>query len=77
VKKQKQPQGNNLGYFRLWWSRMDREGAKEAVVSKRKHEDGGTSTRLRVMLQGCDKRGRSESTQIDGPMRLPQIKGLN
>ena len=37
VKKQKQPQGYNLGYFSLWWSRMEREGAKKAVVSTRRH----------------------------------------
>ena len=52
----KQPQGYNLGYFSLWWSRMDREGAKEAAVSKLRHEDAGSSARLRVMLKGCARR---------------------
>ena len=31
VVREKQPQGYNLGYLGLWWSRMEREGAKEAV----------------------------------------------
>jgi hypothetical protein len=67
VKKKEQPQGYNLGYFSLWLSRMDREGAREAVKSKRRYEDTGSSTRLRVILQGRDGRGRCASTQFDGP----------
>ena len=32
-----------------------------------RHEDAGSSARLRVMLQGCDGRGRSNSTKFDVP----------
>jgi hypothetical protein len=33
---------------------MNREGAKEALESMRRHEDAGSSARLRVTIQGCD-----------------------
>ena len=43
------------------------EGAREAVVSKMRHEDAGSSARLRVMLQGCANMGMNDSTKFDGP----------
>jgi hypothetical protein len=66
----KQPQGYNLAYFSLWWSRMDREEAREAVESKLRHEDAGSSARLIGMLQGSDRRGRSDSTECDVPRKF-------
>ena len=37
------------------------------MASKVKHEDAGSSARLRVMLQGCAKMGMNDSTKFDGP----------
>ena len=45
----------------------DREGAKEAAVSKMRHEDAGSSARLRVMIQRCAKKGMNDSEKLDGP----------
>ena len=49
---------------------MDREGAKEAAVSKLRHEDAVSSARLRVMLQGCAKKGMNDSAKFDGPRMI-------
>ena len=49
---------------------MDREGARECVESKMRHEDAGSSARLRGMLQGCDGRCRSDSTKFDEPRKF-------
>ena len=42
---------------------MDREGAREALASKMRHEDAGSFARL----QGCAKMGMNVSTKFDGP----------
>jgi hypothetical protein len=42
--------GYNLGYFGLWWSRMEREAKKECLENIRIIEDMKGSTRLRKML---------------------------
>jgi hypothetical protein len=49
-KIKKQSQGYNLGYFSLWWNRMDREGVKHALETKRMQEDARTSARLRMLI---------------------------
>ena len=46
---------------------MDREGARDAVVSKMRHVDAGSSARLRVMLKECAKMGMNDSTKFYGP----------
>ena len=67
LRRKKQPPGYYLGYFGLWWSRMDREGAKEAVESRRRHENAGSSARLRMMLQGCEGKGMSAAHMMVDP----------
>ena len=43
--------GYNLGYFSMWWSRMEREAKKENLETIRMIEDMAGSTRLKKMLQ--------------------------
>jgi hypothetical protein len=70
--KKKQPQGYNLEYFGLLWSRMDRKGAKEAVKSRKRHENAETSTWLRMRL-GSSRRGRRDCTLKEGPQTLKTV----
>ena len=54
---------------------MDREGAKEAGESRRSHEDTGSSTRLKMMVQRCKMRGKSDTTQDDEPEVIKTAPG--
>ena len=46
------------------------------MESRRRHEDAGSSARLKMILQGCE---RSDSTQDDGPevIQTPPEKMLD
>ena len=51
----KGPSTYNLGYFTLWWGRMDREGRKYAEERKCRAEDHAASRGMQMFL-GCGKR---------------------
>ena len=43
---------------------MDREGAKDALETRRRHEDAQTSARMRMLLGGS-RMGKSDGTFKD------------
>ena len=49
------PSTYHLGYFTLWWGRMEREGKKEAEERKCRTEDRAASRGMQMFL-GCGKR---------------------
>jgi hypothetical protein len=51
----KGPSTYNLGYFTLWWGRMEREGRKDAEDRKCRAEDHAASRGMQMFL-GCSKR---------------------
>ena len=73
-KIKKQSQGYNLGYFSLWWNRMDREGVKHALETKRMQGDARTSARLRMLL-GASRDAVSDSTRDDNPEDSKTLPG--
>ena len=49
-RRNNQTQEYSLAFFTLWWSRMVREGAKDALEIKRKEEDSTHEWKLREMM---------------------------
>jgi hypothetical protein len=53
-KNTRSPSTYQLGYFTLWWGRMEREGKKEAEERRCKVEDQAASRGMKMFL-GCSK----------------------
>ena len=54
----------NLGYFNLWWSRMEREWFKDEFTRQRKEEDNRTSERLKTLLTAGKPNSRAEEDDV-------------
>jgi hypothetical protein len=54
----------NLGYFNLWWSRMEREGVKEEIARLKKDKENRTSERLKRLLKAGKLRKKPKRPNI-------------